>query len=93
MLRSPDSPSRWSVYLLRCADGTYYTGVTTDIARRLKEHNGEVTIARGAKYTAARRPVTVVYEEVAESRSEAQRREAALRQLSRAEKAVLAKGR
>mgnify|MGYP000922418698 FL=1 len=75
------------VYLLECADGTFYTGVTTDMARRLTEHNEGV---RGAKYTKARRPVTVVYQEAASSRSEAQKREYVLRHLSRVEKQRLA---
>ena len=44
---------RWSVYIVRCCDGTYYTGITTDIERRVKQHNA----GRGAKYTAARTPV------------------------------------
>ena len=77
------------VYLLECADGTFYTGVTTDMARRLTEHNEGV---RGAKYTKARRPVTVVYQEAASSRSEAQKREYVLRHLSRVEKQRLAAG-
>lgn len=76
----------YTVYLLRCADGTFYTGVTTDMERRLKEHN---TSARGAKYTKARRPVALVYTESCASRSEAQKREYALRTLSRKEKEVL----
>jgi putative endonuclease len=83
--------SQWYVYMLRCADGTYYTGVTTDITRRIREHNGEVGGALGAKYTKARRPVSLVYEEMAMGRSEAQQREAAIRRLSRGEKEELAK--
>lgn len=75
------------VYLLKCADGTFYTGVTTDMARRLVEHNEGV---KGAKYTKARRPVTVAYQETAASRSEAQKREYVLRHLSRVEKQQLA---
>ena len=75
------------VYLLKCADGTFYTGVTTDMARRLVEHNEGV---KGAKYTKARRPVTVAYQETAASRSEAQKREYVLRHLSRVEKQRLA---
>ena len=75
------------VYLLKCADGTFYTGVTTDMARRLVEHNEGV---KGAKYTKARRPVTVAYQEAASSRSEAQKREYVLRHLSRVEKQRLA---
>jgi len=73
----------YTVYLLRCADGTLYTGITTDMTRRLREHNGGV---RGAKYTKTRRPVTLVYSELACSRSEAQKREYVLRHLSRKEK-------
>lgn len=79
--------ARWRVYVLRCADGTYYTGITTDLARRLKEHNG----ARpgGARYTRSRRPVVLHYKESAPDRSAAARREAALRRLSRREKQAL----
>ncbi|HEX2792604.1 MAG TPA: GIY-YIG nuclease family protein [Candidatus Paceibacterota bacterium] len=75
----------WTVYLLECADGTYYIGSTTDLARRLKEHNGP----NGAKYTKARQPVVVRYAEQAPDRSSAQAREAALKKLSRAEKRAL----
>ncbi len=78
--------SQWYVYMLCCADGTYYTGVTTDLVRRVKEHNGEGGKGKGAKYTKARRPVTLAYSESVESRSIAQQREAALRQLSHDEK-------
>ena len=74
------------VYLLECADGTLYTGVTTDMARRLTEHNEG---AKGAKYTRARRPVKVVYQETCASRSEAQKREAALKSLPRTAKLAL----
>ncbi len=89
----PATPSRkhattsvWYVYLLRCADGTLYTGVTTDLGRRVVEHNaGQM----GAKYTRARRPVTLVYWESAASRTEATRREAALRVLPRGVKETL----
>jgi len=73
------------VYILRCADGTYYTGWTTDVAARERAHNS----GRGAKYTAARRPVRVVYEEPCESRSAAQRREAEIKRWPRAKKAAL----
>ncbi|MDB5195509.1 MAG: Excinuclease subunit domain protein [Parcubacteria group bacterium] len=76
----------YTVYLLECADGTFYTGVTTDMARRLREHNEG---ARGAKYTKARRPVKLVYQEVSASRSEAQKREYVLRILPRLEKKAL----
>ncbi len=72
----------WCVYLLRCADGTLYTGITTDVVRRLAEHNA----GKGSKYTATRRPVRLVYQEVAEDRSAASKREAAIKGLSRREK-------
>ncbi len=82
--------SEWFVYMLRCSDGTLYTGVTTDLTRRLREHNGELAGGRGAKYTKARRPVRLVYSESVLDRSMAQMREHALRQLSRTEKEKLA---
>ena len=77
----------WTVYLVRCRDGTLYTGVTTDPARRLAEHNAGC----GAAYTRARLPVTLVYWETSGDRSCALRREHAIRRLSRAEKEVLAR--
>jgi putative endonuclease len=85
--------SQWYVYMLRCADGTLYTGVTTDLVRRVAEHNGEGAKGRGAKYTKARRPVSLVYSEATENRSLAQSREAMLRTLRREEKERFAKMR
>ncbi len=81
----------WYVYMLRCADGTLYTGVTTDLERRVSEHNGltKTANAKGAKYTKARRPVALVYYEEVEDRSAAQGREAALRKLTHPEKQKL----
>jgi putative endonuclease len=79
----------YTVYILECADGTLYTGVTTDMPRRLTEHN-EGT--KGAKYTKARRPVRLVYQEACASRSDAQKREYALRILPRAEKQAIIAG-
>lgn len=84
--------SEWYVYMLRCSDGTYYSGVTTDLTRRIKEHNGEGGAGKGAKYTKARRPVRLAYSEPSLDRSTAQKREHTLRQLTRAEKEKLAKG-
>jgi putative endonuclease len=55
--KPPASRSAWFVYLLRCADGTLYTGITTDVDRRLAEHNGNHGL--GARYTRSRRPVTL----------------------------------
>ena len=83
--------SQWYVYMLECHDGTYYTGVTTDVTRRVKEHNGEGGVGKGAKYTKARRPVRLVYREETLTRGAAQQREHALRQLSRIEKTKLVK--
>lgn len=77
---------RWYVYMLRCADGTLYTGVTTDPERRLREHNGA---RAGARYTRSRRPVALVYTEPAAGRAQACRREAALKKLPRGDKLAL----
>jgi putative endonuclease len=60
------------VYMLECSDGTLYTGITTDLVRRLDEHNNST---KGAKYTRARRPVVLVYQEQHFNRSEASKRE------------------
>ncbi len=80
---------RYYVYILKCADGTYYTGITTDPKRRLAEHNRGVA----AKYThpPSRRPVELVYREEAEDRAAASRREYAIKQLSRNQKEALIK--
>jgi len=79
----------WHIYILRCADGTLYTGVTTDLTRRVQEHNES---GKGAKYTRVRRPVVLVYNEAFESRSAACVREAAIKKLSREEKSALIGG-
>jgi putative endonuclease len=76
----------WFVYIVRCADTSLYTGVTTDVSRRMAEHNAGVV---GAKYTKTRRPVKLVYQEACESRSDAQKREAEIKQLSRQDKLKL----
>jgi putative endonuclease len=72
----------WAVYMLRCSDGSLYTGATNDLSRRIQLHQK----GRGSSYTRSRRPVTLVFSESAASRSEALRREAALKRLRRAEK-------
>jgi len=78
----------WSVYILRCRDGTLYTGIAVDLRRRLEAH------ARGvaAKYTRSRRPVTLAYEERQPDRGSALKREAALRRMGRAGKLALIGG-
>jgi len=85
---SIEDGGRWFVYLVRCAHDSLYTGVTTDLARRLRQHNGE--IAGGAGYTRGRRPVDLVWSEACSDRSDAQRREYAVRRSPRAEKLRLA---
>ena len=77
---------KYSVYILKCADGTLYVGSTTDVKRRVDEHNSS---SKGAKYTKARRPVQLMHAEIFENRSEAQKREAVLKKLTRKEKLTL----
>lgn len=72
-------------YIVKCADGSFYTGWTTDIERRLKCHNA----GKGAKYTRPRLPVELVYFESFETKEEAMRREAAIKKLSRERKEQL----
>lgn len=73
------------VYMVRCSDGTLYTGYARDPVKRATTHN----TGRGAKYTAARRPVTLVYSEKYRSRSKALKREYQVKGLTRAEKEAL----
>jgi putative endonuclease len=75
----------YCVYILRCADGSLYTGIARDADERLIVHNS----GKGAKYTASRRPVTIVYREVAPTRSAALRRERHIKSCSRAKKEAL----
>ena len=72
--------------MLRCADNTLYTGVTTDVERRVNEHNGLGAVDKGAKYTKPRRPVALVYLAKCVDRSAAGKAEVALRTLSKKEK-------
>ncbi len=78
--------SDWFVYMLRCADNSLYTGVTTDVERRVVEHNAEKSVT---KYTRVRQPVSLAYFEKAASRSDACKREAQLKKLNKADKEVL----
>ena len=80
--------SDWTVYMVRCADDTLYTGIARDAQARLATHNA----GRGAKYTRSRRPVTLIYQEAAPDRSEASKREWAIKRLSRREKLSLLSG-
>lgn len=76
---------QWFVYILRCKDGTLYTGSTDNVARRLAVHNS----GKGAKYTRGRTPAEVVYTEECESYSAALKREYAIKRLTRQEKLEL----
>jgi len=78
----------WYVYILKCADKTLYTGITTDLKRRVAEHN---TSPLGAKYTRARRPVKLVYSKKFKNKSLASIEEARIKKLSRKEKLNLIK--
>jgi putative endonuclease len=78
----------WQVYILKCSDGTFYAGVTTDLKRRLVEHN---TSALGAKYTSGRRPVKLVYTKKFKNRSAASCEEARIKKMTRLQKLELIK--
>ena len=93
MIKGPEFPAlfgeimeqNWNVYILRCGDGSLYTGISTDVARRLEEHRN----GKGAKYTRSRGPLELVYEEACADKSAALRRELEIKALSRAEKLKL----
>ena len=77
---------RWYLYVVKCNDGTLYTGITTDIDRRVREHNGMSSSRRGARYTRARRPVELVWSKEYKNRSEAQKAEYNFKKLFHKEK-------
>ena len=79
------SLSEWRVYILRCGDGSLYTGITSDLERRLKAHSS----GRGAKYTRSHEPVELVYSEPALDKSSALKRELAIKGLTREQKLKL----
>jgi len=79
----------WFIYIVRCADDSLYTGVTTDLQRRLAEHNGT---RKAARYTLVRQPVDLVYSESASCRATACKREWQIKQLSRKQKLLLIAG-
>jgi len=80
----------WTVYILRCADDSLYTGIAKDVDRRVAEHNAGQRL--GARYTRSRRPVRLVYAETFASRSEAAAREYEIKKLTRQRKQVLLQG-
>ena len=77
----------WLIYILECRDGSLYCGITNNLEKRLKQHNGE--IKGGAKYTRSHRPCKLVYKEESASRSEAAQREAIIKNMSKEEKQEL----
>lgn len=83
-MKSSEKP--YTLYILRCSDGTYYTGIAVDVAKRLVEHN---TSDKGAKYTRARRPLTLMYTEMCVDKSSALKRELAIKRMKRSAKEAL----
>ena len=77
----------WYLYILRCKDNTLYTGITTDVEKRLEAHRS----GKGAKYTRGRGPLELVYRECCENHSEALKREAKVKKLTREAKELLVK--
>lgn len=84
---SENNASVWQIYILRCADDSLYTGVTTDLDRRISEHNHDNRLA--AKYTRVRRPVRLVYSESIANRADATRRERLIKKMTRKQKLAL----
>jgi putative endonuclease len=86
----PDSPdlqsgAEWYVYIISCSDGSLYTGITTDVERRFRQHAS----GKGARYFRGRQPLEIVYRESSHSRSSASQREARIKSMSRGEKLLL----
>jgi putative endonuclease len=79
------------VYIVECSDATLYTGITTEVSRRLDEHNGLTEKEFGAKYTRVRRPVKLVYQAMFPNRSEAMKEEMRIKRMKRSEKEKLVK--
>ena len=89
-VQGDESKEMHYIYLVRCSDDSLYCGWTTDLKRRIDAHNGD--IPGGAKYTRGRRPVTLVYSESFHQKQEAQRRECAIKQMTKTKKLGLIKG-
>lgn len=83
----PEHPQFW-VYMLRCKDNSFYTGYTSDIDRRIVQHNAGI----GSRYTRGRRPVQLAWFEILDTKREAMRKELAVKKLSRSKKLELARG-
>lgn len=88
-IRPPSGEDAWLLYIVECRDGSLYTGITNDLARRLQQHND----GEASRYTRSRRPVVLRYQEPCADRSAALVRELAVRLLSRREKEGLIKTR
>jgi putative endonuclease len=80
------SEKSYTLYILKCSDGTYYTGIALNIEKRLNEHNSS---EKGAKYTRSRRPVTLMYQESCSDKSSALKRELAIKRMKRSLKEAL----
>ena len=87
-MNAGNKTSDWVVNILECSDKTLYTGITNNLEKRVDQHNNS---PEGAKYTRARRPVKCVYSEIQKNRSDATKREFAIKKLSRTEKLKLIK--
>ncbi len=87
---TPDLKGHWTVYILRCSDGSLYTGITNDLDRRLKAH----AVGKASRYTRSRLPVALAYTEPQPTKSRALKRELTIKNLRRAEKLrLIASGR
>ena len=84
-MRAKPPESLWFVYILRCGDGSLYTGITKDVNRRCQQHNA----GTGSKYTRGRHPVRLVYEQVHPSQSSALKRETAIKAMTRRAKLTM----
>lgn len=81
--------NQWVVYILKCDDNSYYTGITNQLDRRITEHNDASPKSKAAKYTRARQPVQLIFSENCENRKEASKREFAIKKLRRQQKEKL----
>jgi putative endonuclease len=86
---APDDNRRWLMYVVKCNDDTLYTGITTDVERRIGEHNHS---KKGAKYTAARRPVEIIFSKIFPGQSLATKAENRFKKLRRADKLKIING-
>ncbi len=82
MKKNGRTSGRWYLYILQCSDGTFYTGITNDLSRRLELHNS----GKASRYTRSRRPVALLYNEGCRNRSSALKKEYAMKSLTRVQK-------